>query len=66
MTTTGTPREEKSRADEKTGEKDRRKKDRRQKDSEGFTYINVVGWICRREKKRRKLNQSEEVPMEGK
>ena len=31
-----------------------RKQDRRKKASQGFTYISMVGWICRREKIRRK------------
>ena len=33
---------------------DRRKKDRRQQAGEGFCYISIVGWICRRERNRRK------------
>jgi hypothetical protein len=32
----------------------RRKQDRRKKASPGFAYISIVGWICRREKIRRK------------
>jgi len=28
--------------------------ERRQKDSCGFAYISTVGWICRRERSRRK------------
>jgi hypothetical protein len=28
--------------------------DRRQDDCEGFTYVSTVGWICRRERCRRK------------
>ncbi len=32
----------------------RRKEDRRKKASLGFAYISTVGWICRREKSRRK------------
>ncbi|MBC2713277.1 MAG: hypothetical protein HGJ94_20460 [Desulfosarcina sp.] len=31
-----------------------REKDRREELCEGFTYISTVGWICRREKTRRK------------
>ncbi len=27
--------------------------DRRQISSQGFTYVSMVGWICRREKSRR-------------
>ncbi|GAB6905810.1 hypothetical protein DESC_590049 [Desulfosarcina cetonica] len=30
--------------------------DRRQVICEGFTYVSTVGWICRREKSRRKTN----------
>jgi len=33
---------------------DRRDKDRRREACEGFTYVSTVGWICRREKGRRK------------
>lgn len=32
----------------------RRKQDRRKKASSGFAYVSMVGWICRREKSRRK------------
>jgi len=32
----------------------RRKLDRRKKATPGFAYISTVGWICRREKSRRK------------
>ena len=32
----------------------RRDDDRRKEPSEGFTYVSVVGWICRREQCRRK------------
>lgn len=32
----------------------RRNKDRRLCEKKGFTYIPVVGWMCRREKTRRK------------
>jgi hypothetical protein len=31
---------------------DRRAKDRRKNHSRGYTYISIVGWMCRREKKR--------------
>ena len=31
-----------------------REKDRREEPCEGFTYISTVGWICRRERFRRK------------
>jgi hypothetical protein len=33
---------------------DRRDIDRRREPCEGFTYVSTVGWICRREKSRRK------------
>jgi hypothetical protein len=33
---------------------DRREEDRRKEPGEGFTYVSTVGWICRREKLRRK------------
>ncbi len=33
---------------------DKREKDRRKEPFDGFTYISTVGWICRREKIRRK------------
>lgn len=33
---------------------DRREDDRRKETSEGFAYVSTVGWICRREKIRRK------------
>ncbi len=32
---------------------DRRLNDRRKHTSEGYTYISMVGWICRREHRRR-------------
>jgi len=32
---------------------DRRDKDRREKSQEGFIYIPMVGWYCRRNKARR-------------
>jgi hypothetical protein len=32
---------------------DRRHKDRRKQTGEGYTYISMVGWICRREHRRR-------------
>ncbi len=53
MTTSATPREGKSLPDEQAEDKNRKVKDRRQKYNEGYTYISIVGWICRREKKRR-------------
>jgi hypothetical protein len=34
---------------------DRRYEDRRKENCNGYTYISMVGWICRREKNRRKL-----------
>jgi hypothetical protein len=33
---------------------DRRYTDRRKEPCEGFTYVSMVGWICRREQSRRK------------
>jgi hypothetical protein len=33
---------------------DRREQDRRRESSEGYAYVSTVGWICRREKIRRK------------
>lgn len=32
---------------------DRRLNDRRKHTCEGYTYISMVGWICRRERRRR-------------
>jgi hypothetical protein len=37
-----------------TDSSDRRDNDRRREPCEGFTYVSVVGWICRREQSRRK------------
>lgn len=34
--------------------KDHREEDRRKEACEGYTYISTVGWICRRERIRRK------------
>ena len=34
--------------------KNRLREDRRREPSEGFVYMSTVGWICRREKIRRK------------
>jgi hypothetical protein len=59
MTTSATPRKGKSLPDEQAEDKNHRVKDRRQRDSKGYTYISIVGWICRREKKRRNPSQSE-------
>ena len=36
------------------GFSDRRNNDRRKEPCEGFTYVSMVGWICRREQSRRK------------
>jgi hypothetical protein len=33
---------------------ERRYEDRRKELKEGFTYVSMVGWICRREQLRRK------------
>lgn len=35
---------------------DRRYEDRRKELCKGYTYISTVGWICRRERTRRKIN----------
>jgi hypothetical protein len=34
-------------------QQDRRTTDRRKRKSDGYTYIPMVGWYCRREEKRR-------------
>jgi hypothetical protein len=39
---------------EKRDEQHRREEQRRREESAGFAYISTVGWICRREKSRRK------------
>ncbi len=39
---------------EKYDERHRREEQRRREESAGFAYISTVGWICRREKTRRK------------
>jgi hypothetical protein len=36
------------------GLNDRRNNDRRKEPCEGYTYVSMVGWICRREQSRRK------------
>ncbi len=59
MTTSATPQEGRPLPDQQDEGKNRRVKDRRQKHNEGYTYISIVGWICRREKKRRNISQSE-------
>jgi hypothetical protein len=58
MKTPDAPREDKSLPDEKAEDKNRRVKDRRQAYNEGYMYISIVGWICRREKRRRNPRQS--------
>ena len=58
MTTSATPREGKPLPDEKAEDKNCREKDRRQKYSEGYVYLSIVGWICRREKTRRNPRKS--------
>ena len=40
--------------DQDVGNSDRRNNDRRKEPCEGFTYVSMVGWICRREQTRRK------------
>jgi hypothetical protein len=42
-------------------EMDKRSGERRQEDRGGYVYISTVGWICRRERSRRK---SDEEPVE--
>jgi len=37
---------------------DRRDKDRRERSQEGFIYIPMVGWYCRRSKARRSRKQN--------
>ena len=39
---------------EEMDDNEKREEQRRRKESEGYTYITTVGWICRREKSRRK------------
>ena len=38
--------------------KNRLREDRRREPSEGFVYMSIVGWICRRETNRRKKDRS--------
>ena len=60
MTMSAGPQEGKSSSDQKKAkDKRRRGKDRRKEDSNGYMYVSVVGWICRREKLRRHPRQSE-------
>ena len=40
---------------------ERRKEDRRKMPSEGFAYMPIVGWICRREQVRRKADRLDGV-----
>lgn len=35
----------------------RSESDRRKECGDGFTYVSTVGWICRREKNRRRTNE---------
>jgi hypothetical protein len=41
-------------SEEEEKDRDRRKKCRRKQESKGYCYITMVGWMCRREKTRRK------------
>ena len=41
---------------------DRRDQERRQTESEGFIYIPMVGWYCRRDQARRSDDTIEEEP----
>lgn len=60
MTMSAGPQEGKSSSDQKAKDKKRRVKDRRKVDSNGYMYVSVVGWICRREKLRRHPRQPEQ------
>ena len=51
MTMSANSRKGKSLPNVQAEDKNRRVKDRRQKNKEGYTYVSIVGWICRREKK---------------
>ena len=48
--------------DEHTDSSDRRYVDRRKESKKGFTYISMVGWICRREMPRRKDDDYDSNP----
>lgn len=45
--------------EEKAGDRDKRESERRVEHQKGFAYISTVGWICRREKCRRKHDHFE-------
>jgi hypothetical protein len=47
-------KEPRANLDQDAESSDRRNSDRRKSPCEGFTYVSMVGWICRREKSRRK------------
>lgn len=55
---TTAPQKGKASPHKKAEDKNRRVDDRREDDSKGYLYISMVGWICRREKKRRHSSQS--------
>lgn len=48
--------------EESTDADDRRDQERRQTESEGFIYIPMVGWYCRRDQTRRSDDTIEEEP----
>lgn len=48
-----TPENESEHVSIKPSTKDRRTQDRRQTECEGFVYIPMVGWYCRRDHTRR-------------
>ncbi len=43
-------------------QKDHRLEERRKEPCEGYTYITMVGWVCRREKNRRDKDKSNYEP----
>lgn len=54
MQSTGSPQNNKDYETQVTSEMDRRSRNRRKKQSEGYTYVPIVGWYCRRATIRRK------------
>jgi uncharacterized membrane-anchored protein YitT (DUF2179 family) len=53
MQTTASPKTKRKGKTYSASVTDRRNKNRRKKAREGYTYIPMVGWYCRREKERR-------------
>lgn len=49
---------EKSSLKKNSNSSNKREDERRKKESQGYTYISIVGWICRRERTRRKDEES--------